>query len=815
MAVENSLQGVVIVQDFRIVSANQAFAEISGYAIEELLSLPPDEVKTLLHPEDQTIVCRRFRDRVAGKQVPSRYEYRVIRKDGEARWVEMLASRIEHRGRPAVQGAIVDITKQKWAEEEISHRTSQLALINEVGQRLVLTSGLTELYKAAVEAVHERAGYEPVAIFSVEDDKVSLEAVAGAPSELIPSEYSQRIGEGMAGWVAQSGQALLANDVTKEPQFMSLGSVDIGAEVDIPIKLGGKTIGVLAVGSGHAGAFSETDVTTLETIAGQIARAIENTRFYEQVRNRNVELSALLDTAQALASSLDLKQVLQTIAHQAKRLTQADGSRIYLIEPDEETLKPVVVLEDYAAAIMGTPLLVGQGITGQVAATGVPEIVTHVECDPRVIQIPGTPKNERCLICVPLVVKGEVIGVMTSSRNREEAFDPDHLRLLSSLASQAAAAVENARLYEETKRLAATDPLTGVWNRHHLGERLRTEVTRASRFGRELSVLVMDVDNLKLFNDAHGHLAGDDVICTVAQAVLTSCRDIDIVGRYGGDELAAILPETGPQGAAVVAARILAALEREPFEAPDGTKVPINISIGAASYPSDSDEIDRLFSIADAVMYNAKVAGGNQFASLSVGPEELPDELVTPFDLVKGLLVTVDAKDHYTFKHSQQVTRSALTLARALRLPEQEIKSLEVAGQLHDVGKIGVRTDILRKPGPLTQEEWKMIYEHPRLGHMLLRQVPKEEAVLQAVLYHHERYDGMGYPAGLKGEEIPLLARILAVADAFSAMSADRPYRKALPLKEALAELRRNAGKQFDPDLAEKFVHLVEEGAIA
>jgi len=472
------------------------------------------------------------------------------------------------------------------------------------------------------------------------------------------------------------------------------------------------------------------------------------------------------------------------------------------------------VLGSHADEIMATPVPIGQGIIGRVAASGAPEIVNHADRNSPAVRIDSVPEEAQDLMCVPLAVKGNVIGVITLCREDGKEFKAMHLRLVTSLANQAATAIENARFFEDTKRLADTDALTGVWSRRHIHGRYEAELSRARRFGHPVSVLVMDIDSLKLFNDTYGHAAGDEVICTVAQAVLSACREIDIVGRYGGDEFAVILPETDSEGAATAAERILSVLEKQPFQAPDGTQVPVTTSIGAASYPTDGDQIDQLLSLADAAMYTVKVAGGGQFASLDVRPEGLPAGLVTPYDVLKGLVVTVDAKDHYTFKHSQDVTERSLALARAMGLSEQEMGSLEIAGQLHDLGKIGVRTDVLRKPGPLTAEEWTMIYEHPRLGHMLLHQVPEKAEVLEAVLCHHERYDGTGYPKCRKGDEIPLLARILAVADAFSAMMTDRPYRKALTVEEALDELRRNAGTQFDPELAEKFIELVEKGEV-
>ncbi len=690
--------------------------------------------------------------------------------------------------------------------EAMKRRVTELSILQEAAMAAARLSDFREVLRVIVKELRGTLGFSNVQAWLLDEKAQQLVAAAcvGYP---VPATIKPKLGEGITGWVAIHRQPQNVPDVSKDPRYIC-GDEQVRSELAVPLEVGDRLIGVLNIEHYELNAFSEHDMRLLSALAGQISVAIESARLRDEERKRSGELSALLDTAQTLASSLDLAQLLETIASQAKGLTQADGSRIYLLEPDEETLKALVVLERYAEEIMATPVLVGQGITGHVASTGIAEIVNHAERDPRAIQIPGTPQEAQCLMCAPLTVKGKAIGVMTLSREGEKEFEDSDLRLLTSLASQAATAIENARLYEETKRLAATDPLTGVWNRRHIEERLRTEAARARRFHHPLSVLVMDIDNLKLFNDTYGHAAGDKVIRTVAQAVLTSCREIDIVGRYGGDEFAVILPEADARGAALVAERILSALEKEPFQTPEGIKVPINMSIGAASYPSDSDEADRLFSLADAAMYRVKVAGGGQFASLMVGPEEVPQELVAPFDALQGLLIAVDTKDRYTFKHSQKVTERALALARAVGLSEEEMRALEVAGKLHDVGKIGIPANVLRKPGALTPEEWKTIQEHPRLGYMVLQQLPQMETMLEAVLHHHERWDGNGYPDGLKGKQIPKLARILAIADAYSAMLADRPYRKALSRQEALREIQDCAGTQFDPELAELFADL-------
>ncbi len=562
--------------------------------------------------------------------------------------------------------------------------------------------------------------------------------------------------------------------------------------------------------------FTPQEIALCRGIAQSAAVAIENARLYQEAQRRIAELAGVHEISQAFSSMTDVRE---TYGELTKRIAQLIGCDMCMIARYDDQVREMIAQPPG----YGVPDELVRSYRYEVDAPHGrhfwnfrlqgPLLVNDMAEMPDFFSQWTEGFRHFNVLIVPMIVEGSHTGLVIAA-NKSGGFAEGDSKLLSIFANQAAVIIENARLFEETERLAATDPLTGVWNRRHTEERRQAEAARARRFGHELSVLVMDLDDLKLVNDAYGHPLGDEVIRRVAQLVLNSCRAIDIVGRYGGDEFSVILPETGPRGAETVAERILANLEKEPFEAPRGSKVPISISIGAASYPVDTDDPDRLFSLADAAMYRAKLAGGGQFASLTVGPERGPVASVAAFDVLQGLLITVNAKDHYTFKHSREVTQHALALARHMGLSEEEISALEIAGNLHDVGKIGIPTDVLRKPGRLTPEEFKVVQEHPRLGHTLLQQLPQMETVLQAVLHHHERYDGTGYPDALKGEEIPLLARILAVADAFSAMVTDRPYRKALTLEEARDEVRCEAGKRFDPELAERFVELVEKGEI-
>jgi diguanylate cyclase (GGDEF)-like protein len=417
------------------------------------------------------------------------------------------------------------------------------------------------------------------------------------------------------------------------------------------------------------------------------------------------------------------------------------------------------------------------------------------------------------LLVVPMTLEGRITGLVYAA-NKPGGFTQDDSKLLTIFAGQAAVIIDNARLFEQTRHLAVTDPLTGLWNRRHLEERRATEAVRSRRSGHPLSVLVMDMDDLKLLNDTYGHLVADEAIVMVARVLLTVCREVDIVGRYGGDEFAVILPATDAQGTALLAERILTTLDNQPFPAPDGTEVQLSVSIGGASYPSQTDDPDQLFSLADEAMYRAKMAGGGQAASAAGRLEELPKQVNSDIDVLHSLLVTMDVKDHHSIKHSRDVTKRALALGREAGLSEGQLGVLEVAAVLHDVGKIGIPRDLLTPQRPLTREEKKMLEDHPRAGYILVEQIPQMKAVSHAVLYHHERYDGTGYPVGLSGEDIPLLARILRIADAFSNMITHRSDHMSPPLEAVLDELGAEAGTHFDPDLLQTFIDLVSNGEI-
>jgi diguanylate cyclase (GGDEF)-like protein/putative nucleotidyltransferase with HDIG domain len=324
---------------------------------------------------------------------------------------------------------------------------------------------------------------------------------------------------------------------------------------------------------------------------------------------------------------------------------------------------------------------------------------------------------------------------------------------------------------------------------------------------------MLDVDHLKIFNDNYGHLAGDEVLRKVARCIESSIRSVDMAFRYGGEEFTVILPGTRLNDAYKVAERIRKTIEAK---ASPGA-IPVTASIGVSSWPVDGVTKQDVIARADAALYQSKQSGRNRVmisSEVVKGQASLMGlELQTKeraVSIIYALAATVDAKDHSTYGHSKKVSQYAVAMAQTLGLPEDRVATIRAAGLLHDIGKIAIPDSVLQKAGPLTPEEWEPMRQHPELGMEILKHVIDLVNCLPGILHHHEHFDGTGYPGGLKGEEIPLEARVLSIADAYDAITSMRPYHNQLPPQEALEEMRRCAGTQFDPALVKVFCQTIE-----
>ncbi len=363
---------------------------------------------------------------------------------------------------------------------------------------------------------------------------------------------------------------------------------------------------------------------------------------------------------------------------------------------------------------------------------------------------------------------------------------------------------------------ADTDPLTELLNRRGFSKQLDLELERAERSDGELSLICGDLDRFKQINDRFGHQVGDDVLVEVGNLLRHHARRIDCVARVGGEEFALLVPSTGGRGAYVAAERLRYRV-REAF----GSRYPgLTISFGIASYPSDGESAERLLRCADESLYAAKTLGRDRtviysreiVGALSTKPEHAPAAAVTNLATLLTLAEALDIRDPHTARHSETVGRYAEAVARELGIEPDRVERIRIAGVLHDIGKIGVADSVLHKDGPLSEAERVELRNHPEIGARLLS-APGFGDLRAWILAHHEQLDGSGYPLGLEGDEIPLEARIIAVADAFEAMLADRPYRAGRSRDEAIAELHRCCGTQFDFAVVDALVASLDRAA--
>jgi len=412
----------------------------------------------------------------------------------------------------------------------------------------------------------------------------------------------------------------------------------------------------------------------------------------------------------------------------------------------------------------------------------------------------------------PVKSKGTLIGILAVGRKlHDSAYRSEDVDLIMTMATEAGVVMENAQLYAAAKMRANTDELTGLFNHRYFHERLEEEITRGLRFGATFSLIFLDLDLFKRYNDIHGHLAGDEVLKQVGQSIRGALRAVDMAFRYGGDEFAVILPSASSEDAYRVAERIHKSIE----QAMSSRRALLTCSAGIASWPTDGVMREALIQCADLALYEAKRWGNRTCLSSDAVDSKIPElragsetkERV--LSTIYALAATVDARDHHTFGHSRRVSNYATALGQAIGLPPERIAILRTAGLLHDIGKIGISDELLNKTTLLNEEDWEPMHSHPALGISILKHINGLAGCLPGIQYHHERYDGTGYPSGLNGDNIPLDARIIAIADAYEAMTSPRPYRKGeLTHKQALEELEHNAGTQLDPELVKVFCTL-------
>ncbi|MBE7713284.1 MAG: diguanylate cyclase [Cyanobacteria bacterium SIG26] len=442
-------------------------------------------------------------------------------------------------------------------------------------------------------------------------------------------------------------------------------------------------------------------------------------------------------------------------------------------------------------------------------------------------------------VIVPMISVNKCIGIMLVGKSITSL----NMALTTFFSNYMGMFIHNAQLLEQTNKYANTDTLTSLYNHRGFQEILAKEITKAKETETPLSVVMFDVNNISKINRELGHAKGDEVIKTIAEKIKQNIRANDSAGRYGGDEIAIIMPNTNTKDAKYLAEYITYCLSCC-FVDDVG---PIKVSVGVSTYPECTIDQEKLLILAEQAMFISQAKGYKEGMSAIISSSDFnfwddvaldsfaevlakrhsqiginfEEELVHKFnqeeiinhnhlmEMVTSIAGAIDAKDPYTKGHSTSVSRYAEALARAVNLPETEVERIKIGALLHDVGKIGIPESVLKKPGKLTDEEWEIMKQHPTIGaEKVLAPNEALRDLIPIVKYHHERLDGKGYPEQLKGDEIPLAARIVSVADAYHALVSDRPYRKGMPIEKACAILKEGAGIQWDSHLVRQFISI-------
>ena len=449
--------------------------------------------------------------------------------------------------------------------------------------------------------------------------------------------------------------------------------------------------------------------------------------------------------------------------------------------------------------------------------------------------------NDSPVVIIPLCAVNDSLGVMIVGDSNYESS----CEIYKLMSRYFALFIQNKDLSARVLMNTDTDALTGLYNHRKFQELLAGEIDKAKRTNTQTSIVIFDINNISQINKDFGAAKGDEIIKLVADKIKQGIRSNDSAARYGGDEIAIILPETNSSEAKYLAEYLTYSLSCCLVD----DVGPVKASVGIATYPNSTQDLEKLLILAEQAMYISKSKGYKNGMSTIVCSEDFDfwddtalssfasviakrhasiginfdEELVNKFhseeiinqghliEVVTSLASAIDAKDEYTKGHSTSVSRYSEALARALNLPEKDVERIKLGALLHDIGKIGIPESVLRKPSKLTDEEWEIMKQHPTIGAEKVL-LPNESLhdLIPIVKYHHEHWDGSGYPEKLKGEDIPLAARIVSVADAYHALISDRPYRKGMSNEKACEILKIGAGIQWDKNLVREFINISE-----
>jgi diguanylate cyclase (GGDEF)-like protein len=727
------------------------------------------------------------------------------------------------------------LTLENYVVTHDAHRrTKEYELLTEIGQAISSRLNQDEILRTIHVELGQIFETSNFYIAFQEGDEIRFELEV-EDNRVLPKRSRKRQ-NAFTEYVINTGQPLLIrSDLEKTRSRLGITFIPehpAKCLVAVPVLLARKPAGVMvAMSIDRENVFEERDLDVLTTAAGQVSVAVENARLFAEEQRRSRQLAFLNNVSRTAISSDDPVHMLGQIASEIQKNFSFDHIGIGLLDYGTKEIE-IKAEAGITAQAMGKRIPLGAGILGRVARTGERALVQNAVEG----QISGILPESRAVLCIPITYGEMLLGVLNIESRNENAFFPQDVLILNTLADLLATALHNAFVFQKLQQQSITDGLTGIKTRRFFWEALSAEWKRASRSGRPFSVVLIDLDKFKEVNDTMGHFEGDLVLARVGRLLEQKSRQSNVVARYGGDEFIILMPETGPDQSAVLAERLRQWLASDPMLA----EHKITGSFGVASFPTHGFSIDDVIRVADAGMYVSKRSGGNLVSTAQefsegqdfarqrqqisayiegflqrehTGVEDV-DELTSTLrklcggdeecnvsllkESIESLSRAAESRELRTAGHGDLVARYTEIIARAMRLSAEETADLVYAARVHDVGKIFVPEHILNKPGPLTDDEFLKVRRHAQIGAGIISTIPHSDLMRQAVEHHHQRFDGSGYPDGLRGEQIPLWARIIGLTDAYANMLTEQSISAARTPEQALDELAKMSGTRFD-----------------
>lgn len=800
----------------KFLAANPALARMLGYSTPaEVLKLDARDV--YVQPEQRQQVLQAVEKYGEVRNL----EVRLRRKNG--REIVALGNMRLVKGRNGetlyYEGSLTDITEQKHMEESLRRRVTALEALYQSGVHLNTFLEPRQIARNVIAILQDKLSWHHIAIRGYDPKSDSVKVLALCIKGLSEEETRQEekrlnaiVGDpsrGLSGWVIRHGETVRSGEVRQDPRYVE-SYAGIRSGLYVPLKSGERIIGSIAVESETPNAFDEADEQFLSIIAAQVAAGIENARLYQESKEQAREFAALYEIAHAVAAHHDLDRVLETIVERTARLMGTSICGIYLYEEQNDEL--VMAINVGLPSALGVRLKMGEGLCGQIAQSRQPlKIEDYRTWAGRSPHYEGVPL--RAVLGVPMIYNGELLGVLSVAEmgDSERKFSDNDVRLLSLFANTAASAIYSARLFRQLE--VQVQRLTAL---HEIDSAIAatTDLRLSLRVALDHVIRLLEVDAACVF--------------TFNPNTLTLEYITGSGFRRGFDTRPPLRLGEGLAGKAALQGVIVQSYEPQEFAAEfpnprlieaDGFRscmaVPLTSKGKTAgvleiyrreTFSADSEWLDFLHILA------GQIALAIDHAQLLENLERANTELMLAYDAtIEGWSRALDLRDHETEGHTQRVTELTLRLARAMHIPEHQVIHIHRGALLHDIGKIGVPDSILHKTGPLTPEEWEIMRQHPRLAYELMNPIVYLRPAIDIPYCHHEKWDGTGYPRGLKGEEIPLAARLFAVADVFDALTSDRPYRKAWSVEQALQYIAEQAGKHFDPKVVSVFLDLMRK----